>query len=161
MGLADLKKNSTQSRAMNAPAQVQMSIDEFIEEFIDDATHYAAGKPEQARQLAQVIALETGFDGLFESRSKQDCGAFEQTALNLSAMEQSTFVSQPRKVIPKGDSPYRKATFTLSESAISHLAELASGCDIAKSKLIRFLIEHHYSLSEAERKQKESAVWVD
>ncbi|MCG9697221.1 CopG family transcriptional regulator [Shewanella sp. Isolate11] len=142
MGLADLKKNSTQSKRSNAGEQLPMSLNDFIDDFIDDATHYASGKPEQARQLAQVIALETGFDGI----------------LNRTI---PSIKSQPRKVFPRGDSPYRKATFTLSESAIAHLAELASGCDVAKSKLIRFLIEHHYSLDESERLEKERSILVD
>ncbi|MCZ4336821.1 CopG family transcriptional regulator [Shewanella colwelliana] len=142
MGLADLKKNSTQSSAQRSGQRpLQMSLDALIEDFIDDATHYAAGQSEQVQRMAQVIELETGFSGLFD---KED-----------------TPVKAQQKVVPKGNMPYRKATFTLSESAIAHLAELASDCDIAKSKLIRFLIEHHYSLSDAERSQKERSILVD
>lgn len=141
MGLADLKKNSTQSNSVVARRQLQMSLNELIDDFIDDATHYAEGKPEQVKRLAQVIELETGFNG--------------------SANVKESLLTQPIKVFPKGDAPYRKATFTLSESAIAHLAELASGCDIAKSKLVRFLIEHHYSLTESERQQKEQSISVD
>ncbi|MCG9755868.1 CopG family transcriptional regulator [Shewanella insulae] len=114
----------------------------MIDDFIDDATHYAAGQPSNVQQMAEVIALETGFDGGIKRQR------------SLEAMPSP-------KVVPKGSGPYRKATFTLSESAISHLAELASGCDVAKSKLIRFLIEHHYSLTESERQQKEQSIIVD
>ncbi|QYJ85115.1 CopG family transcriptional regulator [Shewanella mesophila] len=141
MGLADLKKNSTQSKSAMARRQLQMSLNELIDDFIDDATHYAEGKPEQVKRLAQVIELDTGFAG----------------AINAKAPP----LPQPIKVFPRGNTPYRKATFTLSESAIAHLAELASGCDVAKSKLIRFLIEHHYSLTESERQQKEQSITVD
>ncbi|QYJ98844.1 CopG family transcriptional regulator [Shewanella alkalitolerans] len=137
MGLADLKKSSTQSSAARQNRKLlNISLDALIDDFIEDATHYAAGQPSNVQQMAEVIALETGFDGDFLNRHAP-------------------------KVVPKGTGPYRKATFTLSESAIAHLAELASGCDVAKSKLIRFLIEHHYSLSESERQQKEQSIIVD
>lgn len=142
MGLADLKKNATQSKLTMVSQAGQISLSELIDDFIDDATHYAEGKSEQVKPLAQVIELETGFNGSLDTR----------TQLSIRAM---------KKVFPKGSTPYRKATFTLSESAIAHLAELASGCDIAKSKLIRFLIEHHYSLTESERQQKEHSILVD
>ncbi|MCL1040796.1 MULTISPECIES: hypothetical protein [Shewanella] len=141
MGLADLKKNSTQSSAARQNRKLlNISLDTLIDDFIDDATHYAAGQPAQVQQMAEIIALETGFDGEFKARHQ---------------------IKAAPKVVPKGTGPYRKATFTLSESAIAHLAELASGCDVAKSKLIRFLIEHHYSLSEGERQQKEQSIIVD
>ncbi|MCG9720658.1 CopG family transcriptional regulator [Shewanella sp. Isolate7] len=141
MGLADLKKSSTQSSAARQNRKLlNISLDALIDDFIDDATHYAAGQPSNVQQMAEVIDLETGFDGDF---------------LNRHASQATP------KVVPKGTGPYRKATFTLSESAIAHLAELASGCDVAKSKLIRFLIEHHYSLSESERQQKEQSIIVD
>ena len=141
MGLADLKKNSTQSSAARQNRKLlNISLDTLIDDFIEDATHYAAGQPAQVPQMAEIIALETGFDGEFKAQHQ---------------------IKPAPKVVPKGPGPYRKATFTLSESAIAHLAELASGCDVAKSKLIRFLIEHHYALSEVERQQKEQSIIVD
>lgn len=142
MGLADLKKNSTRCEQNDSQRQAkQVSLDALINDFIDDANHYASGRPEQTRTMAQVIALETGFNGVHQP-------------LTLSS---SATVAQRNKNV----APYRKATFTLSESAIAHLAELANGCDMAKSKLIRFLIEHHYSLSNIERRQKEQSMSVD
>ncbi len=136
MGLADLKKNSTQSRALSDSEQRSVSLSDLIEDFIDDAIHYAAGQPQQSKQFAQVITLETGFNGM------------------LSAQIPS------QKELPKSDKPYRKATFTLSESAIAHLAELASGCDLAKSKLIRLLIEHYYSLDKSEQMKIQRRIMV-
>jgi len=119
-----------------------MSLDEFI----DDATTYAAGFSSNDKAMAEVIELASHFS-VPESQP-------------FSEVDSRNEPLQVKKVL-KGSEPYRKATFTLSESAISHLAELASGCDVAKSKLIRFLIEHHFSLSDEERREKEKAIIVD
>lgn len=144
MGLADLKKSSTQSDPGTNPntRKLQMSLDEFI----DDATSYAAGHSLADKSMADVIELASHFS---VPKSQPFSNAISR--------------SEPKQVkkVLKGTEPYRKATFTLSESAISHLAELASGCDVAKSKLIRFLIEHHFSLSDDERKEKEISIIVD
>ncbi|QLE86229.1 MULTISPECIES: hypothetical protein [Shewanella] len=135
MGLADLKKNSTQSkRQTHIDVPEQMSLDDFIDGFIDQATTYAAGG-EQSNSIAEII----------EFKPHQE----DKQTVN------------PVRTIGKGNAPFRKATFTLSESAISHLADLASGCDVAKSKLIRFLIEHHYSLSDDERRRVEKSIIVE
>ncbi|WP_394200606.1 CopG family transcriptional regulator [Shewanella waksmanii] len=135
MGLADLKKNSTQSnrrQTLNTPEQ--MSLNAMIDGFIDQATLYAAGDGRQSN-LAEIIELKPH-------------------------QEANQHVDTVRK-IGKGNAPFRKATFTLSESAIAHLTDLANDCDIAKSKLIRFLIEHHYTLSESERRRVESTMIVE
>ncbi len=144
MGLADLKKNSTQSdsSAKSNTRKFQMSLDEFI----DDATTYAAGHTSDGKSMADVIELASRFT---VPESKPLTKVINNDEI------------WPIKKFTRGTVPYRKATFTLSESAISHLAELASGCDIAKSKLIRFLIEHHFSLNETERKEKEKSIIVD
>ncbi|GIU43828.1 CopG family transcriptional regulator [Shewanella algidipiscicola] len=142
MGLADLKKNATQCEQNNGQRQAkQVSLDALINDFINDADHYASGRPEHSRTAAQVIALETGFNGVREPLTLPSSAAVAQRNKNVA--------------------PYRKATFTLSESAIAHLAELADGCDMAKSKLIRCLIEHHYSLNDTERRQTEQSMHVD
>ena len=149
MGLADLKKNSTQSNTglINKQRPVQMSLESLIEDFIDDASMYAAGHSHNEKTMADVIQLT----------SRVAIQNPEQaTHINAQQATKKTVIK-----ISKGDEPYRKATFTLSESAISHLAEIASGCDVAKSKLVRFLIEHHYSLDVDERKQKEASIIVD
>ncbi|WP_076410752.1 CopG family transcriptional regulator [Shewanella sp. UCD-KL12] len=150
MGLADLKKNSTRSNtaAINKQRPMQMSLESLIEDFIDDASMYAAGQSHNDDIMADVIQLP-------HRVTKQGSDKHSQTNVRQAIQEKAVLK------ISKGDEPFRKATFTLSESAISHLAEIASGCDIAKSKLIRFLIEHHYSLDEDERKQKEASIIVD
>lgn len=140
MGLADLKKSSTQSSRGQAHVSRHQQVN--IEDFIDEATHYAAGFKNTDQDMAEVITLASIVNQQPPSKVK---------AQSAKAITQ----------IRKGNEPYRKATFTLSESAISHLAELASECDVAKSKLIRFLIEHHFSLTDDERKAKERSIIVD
>lgn len=163
MSLADLKKSSTPSRASKARPQ-QISLDAFIDDFIDDATVYAAGKSQSDPTMADVIALASRFT-VPDSSPVQAKPRLKPESLQ--PLLQSDPVPSDRQKqksilkITKGNEPFRKATFTLSESAIAHLAEVASGCDVAKSKLIRFLIEHHYSLSPSERKQKEASIIVD
>ncbi|MBW8186222.1 CopG family transcriptional regulator [Shewanella nanhaiensis] len=143
MGLADLKKSSTQSNRGQAHVSPHQEVN--IEDFIDEATHYAAGFKNTDQGMAEVITLAS----IVNQQPQQ--------ATNKIKAQSAKAVTQIRK----GNEPYRKATFTLSESAISHLAELASGCDVAKSKLIRFLIEHHFSLTDDERKIKERSIIVD
>jgi len=144
MGLADLKKSSTQSDSSSKSntRKLQMSLDEFI----NDATTYAAGHTADGKSMADVIELASRF-------------SVPESKPLIKAINHG--VIRPIKTFTRDTVPYRKATFTLSESAISRLAELASGCDVAKSKLIRFLIEHHFSLDETERKEKEKSIIVN
>jgi hypothetical protein len=143
MGLADLKKNSTPSNTGRTHIARHQHIN--IEDFIDEATHYAAGLTLVTNEMVEAIA--------------------PPSIVNTSeSLNQLHAIDERVNTIPKTRKtrePYRKATFTLSESAISHLAELASGCDMAKSKLIRSLIEHHYSLNKQEALQKESSIIHD
>ncbi|MGS0695274.1 CopG family transcriptional regulator [Shewanella sp. 0m-4] len=147
MGLADLKKNSTPSSSTHRQIQTrQLALDDLIDDFINDASRYASGQEVLATNSSQVIELERKkprFQPEFRS--------------NLVTSQQAEAVL----TVKKGNSPVRKATFTLTESAIAHLATLADDCDVAKSKLIRFLIEHHFNLSPEQRKQKEKSIIVE
>ncbi|AQS38962.1 plasmid segregation centromere-binding protein ParG [Shewanella psychrophila] len=162
MGLADLKKNSTQSNSsINKQRPMQMSLDALIDDFIDDASLYAAGHSSSEPTMEDIMDLASRFTVPDSVPTKPKATRPAHREPKSSQTKGQRNRDQAVLKISKGDEPYRKATFTLSESAISHLAEIASGCDIAKSKLIRFLIEHHYSLNEEERKQKESCIIVD
>jgi hypothetical protein len=144
MGLADLKKNSTPSN--RAQTQIIQRQHVNIEDFIDEATHYASGVKQVNPGMAEVFTLPTFVNAL-------------EPLSQLNTVDKWLKMTLPE--MRKGHQPYRKATFTLSESAISHLAELASECDVAKSKLVRFLIEHYFSLNQDERQQKVSSIIVD
>ena len=105
MSLADLKKQNTNR------VRREFSIDEFI----DDATNYAAGRPEivspdliaQSQMLTQKIA-------------------------------------QSVKQTKESDKPFKHATFTLSEDIIDQLKELSDKTDIPKSRLLRILVNNFY-----------------
>ncbi|WP_299807341.1 CopG family transcriptional regulator [uncultured Shewanella sp.] len=147
MGLADLKKNSTPSSSTHRQIQTsQLALDDLIDDFINDASRYASGQEVLATKQHKVIELE-----------RQKVRFQPEYRSNLLSGKQSETVL----TVKKGNCPVRKATFTLTESAIAHLATLADDCDIAKSKLIRFLIEHHFNLSPEQRKQKEQSIIVE
>ncbi|GAB1073347.1 MAG: CopG family transcriptional regulator [Shewanella algae] len=116
-----------------ADARKRMLAMQSLDEFIDGAIYYAMG---QTQQTATTMPIEQ----------------------RASAKQEAT----QQKLIPKRrHEPFRKATFTLSEAAISHLAEMASDCDIAKSRLIRLLIKHHHSLTPQERRELEQKFMPD
>ncbi|HDS1206765.1 TPA: CopG family transcriptional regulator [Shewanella algae] len=116
-----------------ADARKRMLAMQSLDEFIDGAIYYAMG---QTQQTATTMPIEQ----------------------RASAKQEAT----QQKLIPKRrHEPFRKATFTLSETAISHLGEMASDCDIAKSRLIRLLIKHHHSLTPQERRELEQKFMPD
>ncbi|GIU12807.1 CopG family transcriptional regulator [Shewanella sp. MBTL60-007] len=150
MGLADLKKNSTPSSITHRQIQTsQLALEDLIDDFINDASRYALGQEEQAPKQSELVDLErySQREGLANLRNA-DSYKVERLAEKVLTVK-------------KGDFPVRKATFTLTESAIAHLAELADDCDVAKSKLIRFLIEHHFNLSPEQRRAKEKSIIVE
>ncbi|GIU09657.1 MULTISPECIES: CopG family transcriptional regulator [unclassified Shewanella] len=147
MGLADLKKNSTPSSSTHRQIQTsQLALDDLIDDFINDASRYASGQEVLASNKHKVIDLESQ-----KARFQP-----EYRSHLLNSQQSETVLT-----VKKGNCPVRKATFTLTESAIAHLATLADDCDVAKSKLIRFLIEHHFNLSPEQRKLKEKSIIVE
>ncbi|MCL1139714.1 CopG family transcriptional regulator [Shewanella pneumatophori] len=147
MGLADLKKSSTRSRTSKNKGQPhQLTLDSLVDDFINDANRYALGQ--QVLTSEQNTVADLAFIAAKPSKS---------SAINTASQPETNDI----KTVKKGPAPVRKATFTLTESAIAHLAVLADDCDIAKSKLIRFLIEHHFNLTAEQRKQKEQSIIVE
>ncbi|ABM00579.1 CopG family transcriptional regulator [Shewanella amazonensis] len=108
-------------------------------------------------RLALAASIEDFIEGanLYAMGLPQQRGAV--ISLDNHRLRQGAVKPQAKKRRPN----FRKATFTLSEPAIAHLAEMASDCDVAKSKLVRFLIEHHYQLTTEERQHIERALAVD
>ncbi|ABZ75923.1 transcriptional regulator, CopG family [Shewanella halifaxensis HAW-EB4] len=148
MGLADLKKNSTPSSSTHRQIQTsQLALDDLIDDFINDASRYASGQEVLATNQSKVIDLERQ-----KARFQPE---FRSNLLSNQQAEETVLT------VKKGNGPVRKATFTLTESAIAHLATLANDCDVAKSKLIRFLIEHHFNLSPEQRRAKEKSIIVE
>jgi len=88
-----------------------------IDEFIADADNYAKGVPE----------IVSG-DGSKLLNLKQ------------AILETKRFIEGGEESI-KEHKPFRRATFTLSEDAISQLKDLSLSTDLAKSHIIRILID--------------------
>jgi hypothetical protein len=151
MGLTDLKKNSTLSKSTHQKIQTsQLALDDLIDDFINDANRYAVGETQLSLSKNKVIELNFNKDSL-------NLSALNVLADDMSVVAESATV----KRITKGNTPFRKSTFTLSESAIAHLATLADDGDVAKSKLVRFLIEHHFNKTQQERREIENSIIVE
>lgn len=142
MGLSDLKKNAMSSSSL----QHSLSLDEFIEA----ANLYAMGqslnkiKSNLDHKADATVTKTTDITDMARSHSN---------VLSLHKQSLETDVLFPAKVETK--THYRKATFSLSEAAITHLATLAEESSIPKSKLLRLLIEQHFDLPIALRQLRE------
>ncbi|MBW0294813.1 CopG family transcriptional regulator [Shewanella xiamenensis] len=142
MGLSDLKKNAMPSRGGVQP----LSLDEFI----DAATLYAMGESHIPSTGNSVAAME---------RVKESPLEVTLDTSNVVTLHRPQTASRPLDATIDDERPhYRKATFSLSEAAIAHLATLSEESDISKSKLIRFLIEQHYALPTALRQMREQQI---
>ena len=155
MGLTDLKKNSTPSKSTHQQIQTsQLALDDLIDDFINDASRYAIGEQQRSPVTNKIIELNV-------KKNQLETGSTSQSVLTTHSSSEEIYVQQNIKTVIKGDAPFRKATFTLSESAIAHLAALADDGDVAKSKLIRFLIEHYFSMTPQERREIEKRIIVE
>ncbi|MCD8549729.1 MAG: CopG family transcriptional regulator [Shewanella xiamenensis] len=142
MGLSDLKKNAMPSRGGVQP----LSLDEFI----DAATLYAMGESHIPSTGNSVAAME---------RVKESPVEVTLDTSNVVTLHRPQTASRSLDATIDDERPhYRKATFSLSEAAIAHLATLSEESDISKSKLIRFLIEQHYALPTALRQMREQQI---
>lgn len=142
MGLSDLKKNAMPSRGGAQP----LSLDEFI----DAATLYAMGESHIPSTGNSVAAME---------RVKESPLEVTLDTSNVVTLHRPQTASRSLDTTIDDERPhYRKATFSLSEAAIAHLATLSEESDISKSKLIRFLIEQHYALPTALRQMREQQI---
>ncbi|MEL4429261.1 CopG family transcriptional regulator [Shewanella mangrovisoli] len=157
MGLSDLKKNAMPSRGGAQP----LSLDEFI----DAATLYAMGENRLPSTGGSVAAMELVKELPLQA-APLDVTSLEVAPLevkldtsNVVTLHRPKTASMQLDASQEEERPhYRKATFSLSEAAISHLAKLSEESDISKSKLIRFLIEQHYALPTALRQMREQQI---
>lgn len=111
MSLIDLKKNNL------APKKKKTFT---VDEFISDAENYARGE-------AKIVS-----------------GGYEEEKSSLDLVQAIAFAEQKvkeRQAEKSSNIPFRHATFTLSEEAIKQLNGLAKESSLAKSHIIRILIE--------------------
>ncbi|QSX36158.1 CopG family transcriptional regulator [Shewanella sedimentimangrovi] len=114
----------------------------------------------RAAELQAQLSLDDFIDGA--NLYAMGLTGRKATIIDFSSRRQPQVVANTELNIGKTrHEPFRKATFTLSENAISHLAEMARNCDWAKSKLVRLLIEHHYRLTPKERHLIEAGLDID
>jgi len=112
MSLTDLKKNKDRSNSKENVKE-QFTIDEFIA----DADNYAKGSP-------QIVSNEN------------------HGKMNLKqAIHDAKLLIERKKAASMQEKPFRRATFTLSENTIEQLQTLSEGADLAKSHIIRILID--------------------
>jgi len=112
MSLTDLKKNKDRSHSKENVKE-QFTIDEFIA----DADNYAKGSP-------QIVSNEN------------------HGKMNLKqAIHDAKLLIEQKKAVGAQGKPFRRATFTLSENTIEQLKKLSEGTDLAKSHIIRILID--------------------
>ncbi|XQW85266.1 hypothetical protein ACOYR1_00630 [Thalassotalea piscium] len=110
-----------------------------VDEFIEDAENYAKGAPEiVSGDKSQTLGL------------KEAIAAAKQFEVKQRAERQKAKAK-----------PFRHATFTLSEQAINQLQDLAAGSNLAKSRIIRILIDELCNEEQQEKINKLLASDVD
>jgi hypothetical protein len=132
MGLADLKKNASLCKSTN---NIAVSIDDFIAA----ADLYAAGQDRPQHEEKQTLMTS-------------DAGK-QNNIIDFLQRKYPQHVEPIKSVNKSKQQPYRRCTYTLSETAISQLALLSQQGGIAKSKLIRQLISQYFSLSPQQQKR--------
>ena len=117
-----------------------------IDEFICDAEEYAKGAPK--------IVSELSPDGEKHKLSLRQAIRAVKHHVGLAAIEHPS--AQEIKVAPrnKGEKPFRRATFTLSEEAIEQLHDLSEGTELAKSHILRILIDELCNKEQNEKLTK-------
>jgi len=124
MSLSDLKKSTD-----GQPKKRKFTVDEFI----SDAENYAKGIPE-------IVSSEIN----------------NQLNLTQAVIAAQQYVADKKSVqeSEKSKKPFRHATFTLSEDAIEQLSELAIDAKLAKSHILRILIDELCNKDQQEKLHK-------
>lgn len=125
MSLSDLKKNKDRANSKENVKE-QFTIDEFIA----DADNYAKGSP-------QIVSNEN------------------HGKMNLKqAIHDAKMLIERKKSANLQGKPFRRATFTLSENTIEQLQKLSEGADLAKSHILRILIDELSNKEQEEQIKK-------
>jgi hypothetical protein len=125
MSLTDLKKSKDRANSKENVKE-QFTIDEFIA----DADNYAKGSP-------QIVSNEN------------------HGKMNLKqAIHDAKQLIERRKAANLQERPFRRATFTLSENTIEQLQKLSEGADLAKSHIIRILVDELSSKEQEDQIKK-------
>ncbi|MBL4910865.1 MAG: hypothetical protein JKX78_12735 [Alteromonadaceae bacterium] len=102
-----------------------------IDEFISDAENYAKGAPSIVSGGAKSANIDIN--------------------MSQAILMAKQHLENKNK---KHNKPFRRATFTLSEDAIEQLTQLSAGTDLAKSHIIRILINELCNQDQRDSLQK-------
>ncbi|TWX66295.1 hypothetical protein ESZ36_15615 [Colwellia demingiae] len=138
MSLTDLKKGKA-----NKAKKRNFTIDEFI----SDAENYAKGAPEIVSELAN-----NGHAG-HKLNLKQAISEAKRY-VEMTEIEHQQAGEVKAGVRARVVKPFRRATFTLSEEAIEQLQGLSEGSDLAKSHILRILIDELCNKEQNEQLKK-------
>ncbi|MEY8216396.1 MAG: hypothetical protein RPR97_18160 [Colwellia sp.] len=136
MSLTDLKKGKD-----NKAKKRNFTIDEFI----SDAENYAKGTPKIVSELTNNA--ETSHKISLKQAISEAKRYVEMTEIE----HQQTVEAGVKARVAK---PFRRATFTLSEEAIEQLQNLSEGSDLAKSHILRILIDELCNKEQNEQLKK-------
>lgn len=137
MSLTDLKKGKdSKTKKRNFT----------IDEFISDAEDYAKGAPK--------IVSELSPEGEHQKLNLKQAISEAKRYVELTEIEHQQANNVKAGVKNKQDKPFRRATFTLSEDAIEQLHDLSEGTDLAKSHILRILIDELCNKEQNEQLKK-------
>ncbi len=137
MSLTDLKKGKDSKTKKKS-----FTIDEFIA----DADNYAKGAPKIVSKLT--------LDGVNDKLNLKQAISEAKRYVELTEMEHQQAQKTKVGVRTKKDKPFRRATFTLSEEAIEQLHALSEGTDLAKSHILRIMIDELCNKEQNEQLKK-------
>lgn len=138
MSLTDLKKG-----AASKAKKKNFTIDEFI----SDAEDYAKGVP-------KIVSELTNDEKTKKKLSLKQAINEAKRYVKMTEIEHQKEAKVKAGVREKVDKPFRRATFTLSEEAINQLQDLSEGTDLAKSHILRILIDELCNKEQNEQLKK-------
>ncbi|PKG85028.1 hypothetical protein CXF85_05300 [Colwellia sp. 75C3] len=138
MSLTDLKKGKdSKSRRKNFT----------IDEFISDAEDYAKGAP-------KIVSELTNDEQASQKLNLKQAISEAKRYVEMTEIEHQQSADVIAGVRARVDKPFRRATFTLSEEAIDQLQDLSQGSDLAKSHILRILIDELCNKEQNEQLKK-------
>ena len=138
MSLTDLKKGKNSKKKRK-----NFTIDEFI----SDAEDYAKGAPKIVSELTNEVQAS-------QKLNLKQAISEAKRYVEMTAVEHQKIAEVVAGIRTRTDKPFRRATFTLSEEAIGQLHDLSQGSDLAKSHILRILIDELCNKEQNEQLKK-------
>jgi predicted transcriptional regulator len=138
MSLTDLKKSKD-----SKTKKKNFTIDEFI----SDAEDYAKGAP-------KIVSELTNDEKSSHKLNLKQAISEAKRYVEMTEIEHQQIAQVRAGVAARVEKPFRRATFTLSEEAIGQLQDLSEGSDLAKSHILRILIDELCNKEQNEQLKK-------